>query len=217
MLCPTANLLICFTHSACSSNSLMGTKYQWRQILWQSSSSAEISDANVRWHLFSFFAQKFLPRNKRRHCRSMTAVHYPNCSPGIESYSFREEAMTAIFTLAPRAGFYPGEVTSPVKCRWFLITDAAEGVAVNKTGWEKRNCVGCTYALKRASEEWNVVLMEIGGFDKIRNSGYTCAEIFWVDIEYVFLSGMHNKWEKMFYFHLLKCNRITLRFNLREI
>lgn len=37
----------------------------------------------------------------------MTAVHYPNCSPGIESYSFREEAMTAIFTLAPRAGFLP--------------------------------------------------------------------------------------------------------------
>ena len=128
----------------------MDMKYQWRQILWQPSSSAQISDVNVRWHLFSFCARKKnLPRNKRRHCRSMTAVHYPNWSPGIESYSFREEATTAIFSLAPRAGFHPGEVTSPVKSRWFLITDAAEGVVVNKTGWEKRNCEGRTYALER--------------------------------------------------------------------
>lgn len=155
--------------------------------------------------LFFFRAENFFPETKEDIVEVWQLCIIQIASPGIESYSFREEAMTAIFTLAPRAGFYPGEVTSPVKSRWFLITDAAEGVAVNKTGWEKRNWEGGrTYALERASEECSVVLMESGEFVIIRNSGYTCAENFWVDIEYVFLLGMHSRLKVMFYFHLLK-------------
>lgn len=130
VLYPTANLLIRFTHSACSSNSLMGTKYQWRQILWQSSSSAEISDANVRWHLFSFFAQKISSQKQKKTLSKYDSCALSKLQPGNRKLLFPRRSNDCYI--------YPGTTC------WFLArrSDVTGEMSVISNNGCGRGCSG---------------------------------------------------------------------------